>query len=285
MRKRPHSTTKTRLPLIAGALFFIGMPFGAQAQVSADATQLMSRINQLETQIQTMSRVVYRGEKAEMPADFNAGGTSSNAVAAYESRMVQIEEQQRNLTGQIEKIGYDVQQLKSQVERMQADTDQRFSQMNKAPTHASSSSPSEADSPSDVSMPAPGKSSADEIYDRAFAAIREAKYEAAENDFKQFLRDYPSHTLAANAQYWLGETHYVRGDFKQAAQVFAQGYQDFPKSPKAADSLLKLGLSLSKLGRKEDACLSLKQLQKDFKGEAATLQTRAVQEIKQLSCP
>lgn len=284
MRQRPQLTTKTRLPLIAGALFFIGMPFGAQAQVSADAIQLMSRINQLETQIQTLSRAVYRGEKVvEMPADFNSGG-QPGAVAAYESRMVQIEEQQRNLTGQIEKIGYDVQQLKSQVERMQADTDQRFSQMSKAPSHTLDSS-SETTPPSDVSMPAPGKSSADEIYDRAFAAIREAKYETAESDFKQFLRDYPSHTLAANAQYWLGETYYVRGNFKQAAQVFAQGYQDFPKSPKAADSLLKLGLSLSKLGRKEDACLSLKQMQKDFKGEAATLQARAAQEIKQLGCP
>jgi TolA-binding protein len=49
--------------------------------------------------------------------------------------------------------------------------------------------------------------------------------------------------------------------------------------------LLKLGLSLAKIDKKEDACLSLRQLQKEFPGETTPAAKRAVQEMKALNCP
>ena len=64
--------------------------------------------------------------------------------------------------------------------------------------------------------------------------------------------------LAGNAQYWLGETYYVRKDYENAATAFALGYQKYPKSAKAADDLLKLGMSLGNLGKKPDACTRLR---------------------------
>ena len=102
--------------------------------------------------------------------------------------------------------------------------------------------------------------------------------------FTDFMGKYSTHPLAANAQYWLAETYYVRGDYRQAAKMFAQGYQDYPQGPKSADCLLKLGLSLAKLGRKDDACLSLQQLQKEFPGEANPAKRRGQQEMQQLGC-
>ena len=125
---------------------------------------------------------------------------------------------------------------------------------------------------------------ANRLYDSAFADIRESKYEAAEGKFSRFMSMYPSHNLAPNAQYWLAETYYVRGEYAQAARMFAQGYQDYPKGPKAGDSLLKLGLSLAQLGKKEDACLSYQQLKKEFGGVKNTVTSRADQEIKRLGC-
>ena len=65
---------------------------------------------------------------------------------------------------------------------------------------------------------------------------------------------YPNDPLAGNAQYWLGETYYVRKDYKNAAAAFAEGYQKYPKGPKAADDLLKLGMSLGN-ARPEGRCL------------------------------
>ncbi|MFH1157797.1 MAG: tol-pal system protein YbgF [Pseudomonadota bacterium] len=263
-------------------------------QPSNETGQLLSRINQLENQVQTLSRAVYRGDKNAMDSLAEAssgGGDTVTAAASFEIRMSQSEEQQRNLTGQLEKIVFDLQQMKDRVDRMQADTDQRFGQIERIGDAPPNAAPPPVAGRNDVSggtlgtLPVNSGDPARELYGRSFSSIQSARYEDAETGFRQFLNQYASHPLAANAQYWLGETYYVRGDYKQAAKSFAQGYQDFPKSAKAEDSLLKLGLSLSRLGRKDDACLSLRQLQKEFQGQAGSARNKAAQEIKQLGCP
>ncbi len=267
-------------------------------QTSNETAQLLGRINQLENQVQTLSRAVYRGDKKainSLETTTSSNRSTVTAAANFEVRMSQIEEQQRNLTGQLEKVIFDLQQMKDQVKRMQADADQRFQQLERGRTEPSNTSYAPvtnshtSNTNRNVSKETLGTLNrhdpAKTLYGQAFSNIQSAKYEKAESDFKQFLNQYSNHPLAANAQYWLGETHYVRGDYKQAAKAFAQGYQDFPKSSKTADSLLKLGLSLSHLGKKDHACLSLRQLQKEFQGQTGSAQNKAAQEIKRLSCP
>lgn len=51
-----------------------------------------------------------------------------------------------------------------------------------------------------------------------------------------FLRQFPNDGLAGNAQYWLGETYYVRQDYQNAAIAFGEGFQRYPKSAKAPDN-------------------------------------------------
>ncbi|MBI3441955.1 MAG: tol-pal system protein YbgF [Proteobacteria bacterium] len=287
--KHFFQTNKTRLLLLSGALFVVcsTTPVGAQSQ--NEMTQVLNRINQLENQVQTMSRAVYRGDRNAIPESMPAIGGDSSSVASFEVRIGQVEEQQRTLTGQIEKISYDLQQIKAHVERLQADTDQRFQQGSGTAQPSSGSQPTALAPPANQlgtlsSLSEGNNGPAEALYEQAFTNIRDGKYDQAEEGFKQFTSQYPGHPLAANAQYWLGETYYVRGDFKQAAKMFAQGYQNFPKGAKAEDSLLKLGLSLSKLGKKDDACLSLKQLQKEVSDEANPLRRKATSEIKQLGC-
>ena len=69
----------------------------------------------------------------------------------------------------------------------------------------------------------------------------------------------PQDYLAGNAQYWMGETYYVRGRYQDAAVTFAEGYQKYPTNSKAPDNLLKLGMSLGQLGKKADACVAFAQ--------------------------
>lgn len=274
---------KTRLLLLAGALFVLNVtPASAQ---NNDTAALLNRINQLENQVQTLSRAVYLGDKSG-GAEAVAAGAPPAAVAGFEVRMSQFEEQQRTLTGKIEKMIYDIDQLKSRFERLQTDVEQRFQEAGGASSSGSSPTAlAPVQQLGTLSASGGNNGPAEALYEKSFSDIREGKYDQAEDGFKQFVSQYPGHPLASNAQYWLGETYYVRGDFKQAARIFAQGYQNFPKSAKAGDSLLKLGLSLSKLGRKEDACLSLKQLQTDVADTANPLRRKADGEIKQLGCP
>ncbi len=129
------------------------------------------------------------------------------------------------------------------------------------------------------------KSGSTGMYETAFSLLRSGNYDAAQTEFDKFLKTYPNHPLVENAQYWLGETHYVRNQYDQAARVFAQGYQQFPKGKKAADNLLKLGMSLAGMGNTSDACVALRQLKKDHAAAGATpVVRRAEQEMSRLQC-
>ena len=121
------------------------------------------------------------------------------------------------------------------------------------------------------------------VYERSYESLLRRQFSDAEVGFRGFLEQHRDHSLAGNAQYWLGETYYVQGDYKQAAQAFLSGYRDFPKSRKAADSLLKLGLSLNRLGQKEQACAAYMQVGSQFP-KAAEAKKRAQSELKRAGC-
>ena len=98
------------------------------------------------------------------------------------------------------------------------------------------------------------------------------------------MKKYPKSDLVGNANYWLGETYYARGKFEQAVGIFADGFTKYKKNSKAPDNLLKLGLSMNKLGRKQDACTAFTSLSSEFPKAAQTLKNRAKAEAKKLSC-
>lgn len=292
-------TGKAGLLLTAVALagFLLVTPATAAFSQNADTAQLLGRINQLENQIQTLSRTVYRGKAGAADAAAMAGQPmDTGAIASLEVRLSDLEAKQRNMVGQIEQLNHEVRQMKTQVEKTLQDNEMRFQQMEQRGGSAASNTGSSSYNSSGATVqgnlyaeeaPAGNMGNTDpanRLYDSAFADIRESKYESAESKFSRFMSMYPSHNLAPNAQYWLAETYYVRGEYAQAARMFAQGYQDYPKGPKAGDSLLKLGLSLAQLGKKEDACLSYMQLKKEFAGVKNTVTSRADQEIKRLGC-
>ena len=121
-------------------------------------------------------------------------------------------------------------------------------------------------------------------YNDAFSLLQRADYDNAEIALTNFLAQYPSHPLASNAHYWLGETYYVRGRFEEAAGAYARGYSAFPQGASAVDSLLKLGMSLAALGQRADACLTFAQLRTEFPNAPAAVINRADQESDRLQC-
>jgi tol-pal system protein YbgF len=125
----------------------------------------------------------------------------------------------------------------------------------------------------------------EEQYRHAFGLLSQANYGEAELALRTFVELNPQDPLAGNAKYWLGETFYVRQDYQQAAVTFAEAYQEYPNSGKAPDNLLKLGMSLSALGSKPDACGTFVELLKRYPRAAATVIQRAKQERQRLACP
>lgn len=233
---------------------------------------------------------------------------SAAGSAQLDSRMDALEAQVRELTGNLERSQYQNAQMKNQLERLSSDIELRFQQQSQqtaatpvptaspAPVDNSLGSDEEAAPASTLAPAASGnpktktsggplsEDAAQSTYDDAFAKLRAADYANAEKGFTTFLQGSPNNKLAGNAQYWLGETYYVRGQYKEAAVAFAEGYQKYPKNSKAPDNLLKLAMSLGQLGSKDDACLTLGELKKNYPNAAPTIKSRGDAERVRLKC-
>jgi len=123
-----------------------------------------------------------------------------------------------------------------------------------------------------------------DLYERALADLRAGAYAGAQTDFEQMLKRFPAHKLAGNAQYWLGETFYVRRQFKQAAEAFLAGYTTYQQSTKAPDSLLKLGMTLAAMGEKKTSCDAFKELAVKFPQAPQAIAKRVQIEKARVGC-
>ena len=85
------------------------------------------------------------------------------------------------------------------------------------------------------------------LYDRVMEEFKHRDYEAALAGFRLFLELHSQTSLAANAQYWVGECQYRMGRYKDALKAFYNVVSYYPLSPKLAASTLKIGQTYTKL--------------------------------------
>ena len=204
-----------------------------------------------------------------------------------EDRLNQLQQAISLLTGQIEQLQYRNNQLQQQLEKMQADYEFRLEQVEKGGGRPGGAAPARPPAPSTAAAPPPAAAgaagaagAADQVYNDAFKKLQDGDYAGAEKGFKAFVQRYPQHTLAGNAQYWLGETFYARRDYQNAMTAFAEGYKAYKASPKGPDNLLKLGVTLATLGRKPDACAIFARFAQDYP-RATDLQKRRIDQERQ----
>jgi tol-pal system protein YbgF len=118
----------------------------------------------------------------------------------------------------------------------------------------------------------------------AFGLVRQADYLNAEVALKEFIAQHPKSELAGNADYWLAQTYYVRGNYQAAATSFLDTVQNYGQGPKGPDAMLKLGMSLGLLNQKAEACQTLKALPSKFPKAEQRTKDQARQETQRLKC-
>jgi len=291
----------------------------AAAQTRAE---LNKKIEALEKQLRAVQRQVFDQDspyfqdreenratpRVETPGPAD-GGPRSTLLADLTVRVEEISSQVSTLTGRIEELRHENRQLKRRLERFEQDAASRLRDLEQG-RHASAAE-SREDGPDVVPAPHITDSTEDEPaldggqrelaasgdeatpsepasvqeqYDQAYSLLRRGQMEEAEEAFRAFVERNGDHELAANAQYWLGESFYVRESYPRAAQAFLTAYQDYPESSKAADSLLKLGMTLAALDQTEDACAAFDELDSQFGELEDRIARRMRQERGRLGC-
>lgn len=225
-----------------------------------------------------------------------SSAASAQQQAYIDDKLNALQQSISMLTGQIEQLQYSNQQLHQQMEKMQADYEYRLDTLEKGKGGGGGAPPRPSPTPIPTpqqNLAAPGPTAAapppaaagnaagaDQMYNDAFKLLQDGDYAGAERGFKAFVQRHPQHVLAGNAEYWLGETYYARRDYQSAATTFAEGYKLYKTSPKGPDNLLKLGVTLSAMGRKPDACAIFARFNQDYP-KATDLQKRRVDQERQ----
>lgn len=103
------------------------------------------------------------------------------------------------------------------------------------------------------------------LYMEGLDLIREDReFDKGLSIMQRFLSEYPDNELADNAQYWVGEVHYAKGDWGKAAIEFNKVTKKYPKGDKVAAALLKRGFSFEKLDMTDEAAITFKIIIKRF---------------------
>lgn len=291
-----------RIFLLIAAMALLSPAFlsDTHAQGNVDA-----RVERMERDLMILQRQFYRNQG-------DAGGSSSGSstvevtgpgAAGLGVRLSQLEQQIRELTGLVEKSQFENQKLAEKLDKLSTDVDFRLRAVEGGPataTPVAAAAAPEAPAATNAvatAVPAtprgdtqaltgtpPSAGSATEKYNQAFALLNQARYDEAALAFQEFTMSYPGDALVGNAYYWLGETYYVRRNYLASADNFRKGYEKAPEGPKAADNLLKLGMSLSAMDKKEDACVVLAQVTTRFPKASVSVTQKVEAEKTRLGC-
>jgi tol-pal system protein YbgF len=266
-------------------------------------SQLRGRVEHIEEQLADMQVTVGtleslgRGGSAGTPA--SVGFRASGGVD--QARIDSLETQIRALAAQLEQLSGQVRQLSTSGQR-RGDASPAFAPAPNGahPTISAQNPPaaggfgsttvtqgsgadpigrvigSNAPQPASASTslpPSVDRGNPRELYETAYGYLLQQDYGAAEAAFDEFLRRFPQDRLAADAQYWLGETLYFQRRYKPAGQAFLAVIEKHKTSSKVPNSLLKLAQSLDQLGQKD--CGIFSELEGRYPNAPADVRVKA----------
>ena len=101
---------------------------------------------------------------------------------------------------------------------------------------------------------------ADVLYNNALRDYNAAKYQLAQQEFADYVKFYGNTDLAGNAQFYLGEIDYRKGNFQGAIQDYNKVLDQYPGGNKGAAAQLKKGLAFLELGQRDAGVQELRSL-------------------------
>lgn len=228
-----------------GAVFLVTLVSGCAVSPEEDPVQI--KLNEIDGRVQRIERVV-----------------SNQSLLEMAQRLDAAQADMRSLRGRIEELENSNEALRKQSRELYSDLDKRIAGFG---TGAAGTGPGGAAGPGTgpVGAPAGGSAAAEQAaYNQAFDQLKASNYAGAIGGFEAFLGQYPTSPIAENAQYWLGEAHYAKGEYDKAATAFRAVGERWPNSRKSPDALLKLGYSQIELKQVSAARVTLSDVTRKF---------------------
>jgi len=107
-------------------------------------------------------------------------------------------------------------------------------------------------------------SNPDALYLKGLDLLKAGDLVSARDHFTKFLDLNPNHDLAANAQYWIGETYYSEKNYEAAILSYQEVIKNYPGKEKVTAAMLKQAMSFDAIKDTKSAQFILKKLVEGF---------------------
>ena len=302
-------------------MFFVSSVNAEQEEIYLQS--ISDQIQVITKDLKTLEKAVYQKSdvtSSSVLTSIKSDGLNEDIMTKHLLKLNEIENQFRELTNKFEEVNFKLDKLSTRVTKIQSDTQLRFSDLENgvvsspqekqvslpgsskpqdfgaAPAYQTTNLPKEqsinsvesaqtviTQEPQERESLLPDKSP-EEQYEFAVSFMKVGDYETAEFALKEFIDKNKDHDLAGSAQYWYGETFRIRQLYSDAATAYLDGYQNYPKSNKAPDNLLKLGITMVELGEKDQGCKMISGLKKEYPKASKSVLQKAQYEQKKFKC-
>lgn len=294
------------LALAAGPLS-MGSISMAHAQAAPESTDV--RLRRIEAELRAVQRKVFpdgAGKTFGPEITPPVGGSPAvaaptpTAVTDLLSRMDAVEAQLQRITAAAEENQNHIGKLEARLAALEAagspaaGTVPAATDASAAPAASASPAATTAPEPAKIAKPATAKpdvvkpgaspdrvaavmaiekpSTDDKGEDEYTYGYRlwEAKFfPEAQQQLLKVIQQYPRHARISYARNLLGRAYLDDGKPGTAAQYFLQNYQADRKGDRAADSLLYLGVAMSRLKEEKRACVAFTEFRQTYPAELA----------------
>lgn len=283
------------MKLFPTSLLFATLLVSAASVRAQELFGVQEQIDALKEEMIVLQRKIYR-DSVDAPIQNISSGQAEVKLGEYDEII-------RTMNGKIDEMEHRIKQLEGKIDSLNHDFDVRFKLLEGKPIPAAeggfvqqkkfdaavaNGAPKaivgEAISTGSLTNLQPEKLSVNELYTQGLEALKAGNSAEAEQKFGIILNRHPEDSLAGNAQYWLGEVYYKDKNYAKAAVAFGKGYENYKNGSKGADCLLKLGLSMMQIGKKEEACLAFVNLPQEFPKADSAVKSKADEEAKRNNC-
>ncbi|PIV73038.1 MAG: tol-pal system protein YbgF [Rhodobacteraceae bacterium CG17_big_fil_post_rev_8_21_14_2_50_65_11] len=254
-------------------------PAQDRAQTLADIRQELSvlwvEIQRLRTELSTT------GSPTGVP-----GGGTIDRVDAIEGELRRLTSATEDLQLRVDSLVSDgtnrIGDLEFRLCELEADCD--IASLGETPTlggGAVSGLPSTLPTTSSISGPSLAEAEQSD-FNAAMADYQDGDYAAAAAGFDAYTQTYPGGALSAEAHFWRGEAEAAQGAWNRAARAYLASFSGAPDAPRAPQSLYRLGVSLGELGQRDEACLTLAEVERRYPASPLVEDARAT--MARLGC-
>ena len=298
---RGGSAIALTLAVLSASLLPVGAASIAHEQAASESTDV--RLRRIEAELRAVQRKVFPdgagktfGPEITPPATSSAQpAPTPTAVTDILTRMDAVESQLQRLTASSEENQNHIAKLEARLAALEA------AGAAPASTAATTASPPAIAALPAVEQAAPAKLTAKPVAAKPDAAKAEASpdrvaavmaiekpsttdkgedeytygyrlweakfFPEAQQQLLRVVQQYPRHARISYARNLLGRAYLDDGKPGTAAQYFLQNYQADRKGDRAADSLLYLGVAMSRLKEEKRACVAFAEFRQTYPSE------------------